>query len=106
MMPTHLLDQEVKVLGNFGSEACIYKNLSVSLYFYDQAEAKDSSHAKKEDFLSLFRYTLLFWNIGAETEIRLSDGRKWTRVSHPAKTRSFTISSSPSQPHSLSLIGM
>lgn len=30
-MPTHLLDQEVKVLGNLGSEACIYK-ISLSAF--------------------------------------------------------------------------
>jgi hypothetical protein len=33
-----LLDQEVEVLGEFGSEACFTKNLSVSLWI-DQAEA-------------------------------------------------------------------
>lgn len=30
-MRVYLLDQEVKVLGELGSEACISKNLSVSL---------------------------------------------------------------------------
>jgi hypothetical protein len=37
-MQRYLLDQEVKVLGKFGSEACFYENLSVSLWI-DQAEA-------------------------------------------------------------------
>ena len=37
-MMQYLLDQEVKVLGKFGSEACIPRYLSVSLIL-DQAEA-------------------------------------------------------------------
>jgi hypothetical protein len=37
-MQRYLLDQEVEVLGEFGSEACFTKNLSVSLWI-DQAEA-------------------------------------------------------------------